>query len=134
MPKFSLTTPLGTEDAVSRERLAEALAEADRSEDPDAFVVVTREDGVFVQLAAGGPLEVGGIGDLPHRLDHAALARAVLDRLERGEDPWGELPRWDLASLRERERRGNRRSRFYLVLAATALGLFVAALLWFTRA
>lgn len=130
MPTFQLTTPSGTEHDASRARIAEALDAADRAGDPAHFAVVTREDGIFVQLAAGGPLEVGGAADHPHRLDHAALARGIVERLARGEDPWGELPHRDLSDLDPVRRRDARRSRLFGSLAILAFALFVAAMCW----
>jgi hypothetical protein len=132
VPKFRLDTPSGSEEDVSPERIADALRAADRDADAGAFAVVTRDDdGVFVQLASEGALEVGGTGDLPHRLDHATLARGIVERLARGEEPWGDLPHWDTAAQRALQEQGRDGSRFRGALALLALVLLVAALIWF---
>lgn len=130
MPTFRLQTPFGTETDPTPEHIAEALRAADRALDPDTFAVVEREDGVFVQLKPNGPLEVGGSGSLPRRLDHAELALAMLERLRRGADPWGDLPHWDLTSHAAQQARIRKRSRLYGILAALAFVLFLAAF-WF---
>ncbi len=132
MPTFRLDTPFGSEESVSRERIAEALEAADRAVDEAGFAVVSRDDGVFVQLAAGGPLEVGGTGDLPHRLDHAVLAREIVERLLRGQEPWGDLPHWDMAAVRQQAKRALGPSRLYVALAILAVGLAIAAVIWFS--
>lgn len=132
MPRFRLTTPFGKEEDVSHPRIVEALQTADRSEDPEDFAVVTREDGVFVQMAAGGALEVGGIGDLPHRLDHAELARGIVERLASHQEPWGDLPHWDVAAVRKEQSEAQGGGRLYVALAILAIGLAIAAVIWWT--
>ncbi len=130
MPPFRLTTPFGTEENVTDERISEALETADRSEDSDDFAVVTRDDGVFVQVAASGVLEVGGSGDAPLRLDHAELARRIVKRLARRQEPWGDLPHWDVAAVREQQAGPPTRVGLYIVLAILAIGLGVVAVIW----
>jgi hypothetical protein len=130
MPTFRLQTASREEVDPTPERIAEALTSVDRSGDETAFVVVTRDDGAFVQLKPEGPLEVGGTGPMPHRLDHAELARRIVERLARREDPWGGLPHWDLAPGEEHRRRGRRRDRIgvailFLVLSAAIAGAYV---------
>lgn len=132
MPRFRLTTPFGTEEDVSSQRIVEALRTADRSEDAEDFAVVTRDDGVFVQLMAGGVLEVGGTGDLPHRLDHAELARAIVERLAAHQEPWGDLPHWDVAAVRQEQSEAQGGGRLYLALAILTIGLAIAAVIWWT--
>ena len=130
MTTLSLRTPSGTETDPTPERIAAALRATDRALDGETFAVVERDDGVFVQLAPEGALEAGGTGPLPHRLDHAELALRMVERLRRRQDPWGDLPHWDLMS-QEPVRAGTRkRSRLYGMLAVLAFVLFLAAF-WF---
>jgi hypothetical protein len=127
-----LKTAFGTEEDATPTRIAEALRSVDRADDPEHFVVVERDDGVFVQLKPEGPLEVGGLADAPHRLDHAELARRMIERLGRRQDPWGDLPHWDLSPRMNRQARVARRSRItvYALLLAVAAA---AAVGWYLR-
>ncbi len=127
MPTFSLLTPAGEEKEVTLARIAAAFEAADRSADSAEFAVATSSDGRFVQLSAGGALEVGGDGPWPRRLDQAALAREIVARLERGEPAWGPLPAFDPPRDASTDGRARRAS---LVYGLIAVALIVASLGW----
>jgi hypothetical protein len=130
MTTFRLRTPFGTETDPTPERIAETLRATDLATDAYMFAVVERDDGVFVQLAPDGSLEVGGSGPMPHRLDHAALALQIVERLRRREDPWGNFPHRDLAIEDPRAALARRRSRVYVMIMLLAFAIFAAVLYW----
>ena len=98
------------------------------AEDEDAFVVLQRPDGHFVQFD-GQALEVGG-DDRLHRLDTLAAARGAFERFRTGRNARGDLPWRDVTGILRQLGAGRRRRMAGLAVAALLVVGTLLLLTW----